>query len=326
MDKRITVQDDETPNGAAMGEVMSDENKKTVAVTYDTDSGPVTLNKSVVIKWLANGEPDFMSDADVGLFMKLCEARQLNPFLREAYLIKYKKDFRAPATMVVSKDVFMKRAALFPDFDGMQSGVIVTDNETGDLREREGEFYLKTKEELVGAWAVGFRKDWNHEMKSTVSLEEYIGRKSSGEPNKMWAGKPGTMLVKVAEVHLLRKIIPEILPGMYIPEEMNVEAELETKPVKVARAELEIPDEETARAKFTEIIERYQYVMDEGVVEQARLEFEGCDTLDDMRMVFLNFQDECKAAEREAEKVEKELTDAEAAKELEAEPVQEEIF
>lgn len=274
--------------------------KDKMLTTYTADGVTVKLTKGIVFSYLANGNPDGLSDADIALFIKLCEARKLNPFIREAYLIKYSNDKRQPATMVVSKDVFMKRAAKFPGFDGLESGVL-TMTEDGELHERVGEFYLKGKEELVGGWARGHRKDWEFPVEARVQLEEYMGTKRDGTPNQMWAAKPATMIVKVAEVHALRKLIPEELPGMYIPEEMEVMQPLDTKPVKLAQAEMELPDEQTARGKIEALIEQYQYVLHEKVIESVRLEMEGAD-LATMQQLYVDFERECKQAERDAEK------------------------
>ena len=41
------------------------------------------------------------------MFIELCKAQKLNPFIREAYLIKFGI---SPANIVVGKDVFVKRA------------------------------------------------------------------------------------------------------------------------------------------------------------------------------------------------------------------------
>lgn len=46
-----------------------------------------------------------VSDQEVKLFIALCSAQKLNPFIKEAHLIKYGS---SPATMVVSKDVYQK--------------------------------------------------------------------------------------------------------------------------------------------------------------------------------------------------------------------------
>ena len=56
------------------------------------------------------------------MFINLCKYAGLNPWLKEAYCIKYGNE---PATMVVGKEAFMKRAEKTPGFDGMEAGIIV---------------------------------------------------------------------------------------------------------------------------------------------------------------------------------------------------------
>ena len=65
------------------------------------------------------------NDQEVMIFLKLCQARNLNPFLKEAYLVKY--DQTKPAQMVVGKDHFTKKAEEYPQFDGYRAGIIVED-------------------------------------------------------------------------------------------------------------------------------------------------------------------------------------------------------
>lgn len=60
------------------------------------------------------------TDQECVLFGQLCKANGLNPWLKEAYLIKYDKN--APAAMVTGKDAYMKRANEHPAFDGYEAG------------------------------------------------------------------------------------------------------------------------------------------------------------------------------------------------------------
>ena len=56
------------------------------------------------------------------MFMNLCRFQHLNPFLREAYLIKYGSQ---PATIVTGKAALEKRAARCRNFEGFEAGVVV---------------------------------------------------------------------------------------------------------------------------------------------------------------------------------------------------------
>lgn len=192
------------------------ENKETGIVEYEANGEMVKLSPTMIKKYLVNGGGN-VTDQEVMMFLTLCRYQHLNPFLREAYLIKYGSN--DPATIVTGKDVFTKRADATPSYAGKQAGVIVV-TEKGELIEREGSLVLP-KETLVGGWAKVFIKGHDAPEYAAVSLEEYIGRKKSGEVNSQWAKKPATMIRKVAVVQALREAFPDRFQGMYAQEEMS---------------------------------------------------------------------------------------------------------
>ena len=205
-----------------------EEVKDVTKYEYETDHGMVTLTPDIVRKYLVSGEGN-ITNGELAMFLNLCKYQKLNPFLREVYLIKYSNN--SPASMVVGKDVHVKRASKNPNFDGMESGIIVTKG--NGIIERAGSFTLPD-EKIVGGWAIGHRKDWSTPRKVTVSWDEYKGTKANGELNKTWAKMPGTMMVKVAEAQCLRAMFPEELQALYNAEEMGKEpSELSQKPVPV---------------------------------------------------------------------------------------------
>jgi len=203
-------------------------------VTYQTDRGEVVLSPAYIRGWLVSGSYE-VTDQEVMMFLNLCKYQQLNPFLREAYLVKYSQSEKAQ--MVVSKDVFIKRAVQSPEFDGMQSGVVLK-TEKG-LEEREGSMVLQD-EKLVGGWAIGNRKDWSVPKKITVALSEYIGLGKDGKPIFLWKTKPATMIVKVAESQLLRAIVPDKMQGLFGAEEMNVDEAVLSQDAVVVESPMEV--------------------------------------------------------------------------------------
>lgn len=189
-----------------------------LVVTYKVDDQEVKLTPKIVQDYLV-GTTAQITMPEFKLFTELCKVRKLNPFLREAYLIKYSNN--QPASIVVGKDAILKRAVLNAKYNGMKSGIIVL-NECGDVVERKGTFKLDS-EQLVGGWAEVFRKDWENSIYCSVSLAEAIQKKGNGEPNSNWSKQPATMIEKVAKVRALREAFVEDLGGMYEAEEMNVE-------------------------------------------------------------------------------------------------------
>lgn len=195
---------------------MSNNNE--LAVVYKVDDQEIKLTPKIVQDYLV-GTTAQITMPEFKLFTELCKVRKLNPFLREAYLIKYSNN--QPASIVVGKDAILKRAVLNDKYDGMKSGIIVV-NDEGEVTERKGTFKLDN-EKLVGGWAEVFRKDWNNSIYCSVSLNEAIQKKGDGEPNSNWSKQPATMIEKVAKVRALREAFVEDLGGMYEAEEMNVE-------------------------------------------------------------------------------------------------------
>lgn len=194
------------------------ELQNNLAVVYEADGQQIKLTPKIVQDYIV-GTSAQITMPEFKMFTELCKVRGLNPFLREAYCIKYSN--KTPATIVVGKDAILKRAVLNPKYNGMKSGIIVT-NENGEEKKRTGTFKLPD-ETLVGGWAEVFRKDWENSIEASVSLEEAIQRKSDGEPNSNWTKQPATMIEKVAKVRALREAFVEDLGGMYEAEEMNVD-------------------------------------------------------------------------------------------------------
>ena len=204
---------------AVKNSILPKQNAVADNKSYQTDTGLVTLNPTLIKRYLVNGDSNAVTEQEIMLFMALCKGQKLNPFMKEAYLIKYGS--KSPATMVVSKDVPLKRAEQNPNYDGKKAGVIVEDKETGDIVYREGEFYLKHKENLVGGWCEAYRKDRAHPERIEVSFEESAGRKSDGSLTSIWQTRPATMVRKVAVARALREMFTKDLQGMYIADEMG---------------------------------------------------------------------------------------------------------
>lgn len=178
----------------------------------------VKLSPNIIKRYLVNGSGE-VTDQEVVMFLNLCRFQHLNPFLREAYLIKYGN---SPATMVVGKDAITKRAMRNASFAGQQAGVVVQPVETGELEYRPGALVLED-EKLVGGWAKVFVKGYQEPIEAVVGLSEYVGIKKTGEVNEQWTKRPATMIRKVALMQALREAFPDDLAGMYDSSEMGVD-------------------------------------------------------------------------------------------------------
>ena len=193
---------------------------------YTMAQGQV-LDAKTVRNYLVSGNGQ-VTDSEVLMFRELCKAQHLNPFIREAYLIKFGN---SPANIVVGKDVFVKRAYRNPNFKGMKAGIVILTKD-GNMQYREGS--LKAPgEALIGGWCEVYVKDMEYPIRSEVSMEEY----SKGQST--WKQMPAVMIRKCAMVTALREAFPEDLQGMYDAAEMqNVPDTLPEKEVKVGYATL----------------------------------------------------------------------------------------
>lgn len=151
------------------------------------------------------------NDKEIALFLELCKAQRLNPWVKDAYLVKYGN---SPASIITGKETFTKRANANKKYQGFEAGVTYI-NARGEVCQREGSaVYRAAKETLVGGWCRVFvegRKPFYDE----VTIEEY----STGKSN--WQKMPATMIRKVALVHCLREAFPEDFQGLYAAEEMG---------------------------------------------------------------------------------------------------------
>lgn len=185
-------------------------------VEYQVGDESIKLSPSIVRNFLTSGN-GAVTDQEVTMFINLCRYQHLNPFLREAYLIKFGNQ---PATIVTGKDAILKRAMRNPAYAGQQAGVVIYNSETGELENRMGSLVMKG-EQLVGGWAKVYVKGYQVPIESAVSFDEYVGLKNDGTINGQWAKKPATMIRKVALTQALREAFPEDLGGLYAPEEMG---------------------------------------------------------------------------------------------------------
>lgn len=212
---------------------------------YQAGGAEIALNDDIVKRYLVSGDPSKVTDAEVKMFTELCKAQRLNPFLREAYLVKFGSN---PAQIIVGKDVFLKRARANPKFRGFTAGIIVqTDN--GAYQNRPGTFYTPG-EKIVGGFCKVAIEGWEFPLEHTVAMSEFSRNTAT------WKSMPAVMIRKVALVQALREAFPDDFEAMYSEEEMPVDDEdLDRDHVVIDDAVAETDGEEIADAEVDEIDE-----------------------------------------------------------------------
>lgn len=170
------------------------------------------------------------TDQEILMFLGVCRSHNLDPWRREAYLIKYSSS--QAAQIVVGKDTFTRRAQMNPKFKGFNAGVIVERKD--QVMEVEGAFTLPT-DKIVGGWAHVHVDGYATAIKAYVSMREF------GKQQSTWKSMPATMIRKVALVGALREAFPEELGGLYDSSEMGADVDrvqkTEDKPVELKKIE-----------------------------------------------------------------------------------------
>lgn len=261
---------------------MSEENKteekkedKHQLVTYDVGGSTLELTMNDVFNVIASGtqKPTY---GECVMFMQLCKAQKLNPFLKEAYLVKYSQ--HTPAQLVVSKDAFEKRANACSVYTGKDSGVILHRDEK--VVYQDGAFKLPN-DVLLGGWCNVHRSDREDPISAKVSFDEYVGKKNDGTVNKQWEGKPLTMIRKVAIVQALREAFPDQLDGLYIGDEMQHAQNPSDKEVMGEKAKQNLSPAEIKIAN-AKLAKEKENAVDGDIVEKSLFDLKS-DTYDEDR-------------------------------------------
>lgn len=219
-------------------------------VEYQVGNETVKLTPNMIKTYLVRGNNENVTDQEVMMFLNLCKFQHLNPFLNEAYLIKFGNQ---PATIVTGKEAITKRAMRNKTYEGQQAGVVIWHEQKEEFEYRPGSMVMQG-EKLVGGWAKVYVKGYQNPIEAVVGYDEYVGLKD-GKPNQQWARKPGTMIRKVALVQALREAFPEDLGGMYDSSEMGVDFDDATG----APPTIDIPQEDQPQPQ-PEIIEDFDNV------------------------------------------------------------------
>ena len=146
------------------------------------------------------------TEAELKYFLELCKARDLNPWLREVYFVKYGPG--QPAQVIVGKDAILKRAAKGHGYRGFRAGYF----------DAKGCLFEVPVSDFAGAWCEVL-VEGREPVRAVCLLSEYDTKKG------LWATKKATMIRKVALVQAHREAYPEDLSGMYEREELDQELE-----------------------------------------------------------------------------------------------------
>lgn len=163
------------------------------------------------------------SNREVTLFLKFCEARGLNPFVKDAYLLGYDTKNGAKFDTIVAYQALLKRAEAHPQYAGKQSGVIVYDARQKETVYVDGDVFPNTMT-LIGGWCRVLRRDRMHHELITARLKSYD--KGYG----YWQVDPGWMICKCACAKAFRSAFPNETQGMYTEDEHGSDDDRSSSP------------------------------------------------------------------------------------------------
>ncbi len=169
------------------------------------------------------------TDQEIIVFLRMTQSLNLNPWLKDIYMVKQKED--EPASYIVATQAYLKAAEHCDEFDGFESGVILS-KAVGTLEFREGAFVLDSERDtLAGGWAKVYRKDRKRPFYTAVNLKECQKYTKEGTPTRFWRDMPATMVRKVALSRALREAFPTRLGGMMTEDEFESMPEGSLPPV-----------------------------------------------------------------------------------------------
>ena len=181
------------------------EPKDQVPIQYAVDGSEVNLSVAYAIRKFCPRA----NSVEAYAFIEFCRYHQLNPFVNDAYLVKY-QDNQA-AQIVIGYHVWMQRAQLDPNYLGFKAGVVLVIDD--EVKYRDGTIYRPDRETLIGGWCE-INIEGRDSYRAEVNLHEYNRNQS------LWKSHPATMIQKVAIGQCHRFAYPSLFAGMYEQSEV----------------------------------------------------------------------------------------------------------
>lgn len=223
----------ETAQAAKDKQVLDAAIQQTVEFTPFLEGKPIKITRRDCRELFATPTRSgkLPTDAQIELFLKLCESRKLNPFAKDAFLVGYDAKDGPKFDGLVAHKALYKRAEANKSYDGLESGVIIYDATTKEVKHIRGDVAPSTVH-LIGGWAKVFRKDRSRPAFKTCKYTAY--KKDSG----VWLSDGGWMITKCAEAKALREAFPNDLGDMYAVEEAGAMENADTYHDRTHNAEV----------------------------------------------------------------------------------------
>lgn len=166
-----------------------------------------------------------LTDLEFSFLVQLGKATQLNPFMREIWVVKYRRKNRdtgkfeeLPAQIFIGRDGYRKAAQRQKDYEYHQVNAVYSNDKFQIIDDIIHHTYgFSNRGELLGSYCIVKRKSAEKPTYVMATMKEYNQKQS------LWNDKPETMIKKVAEAQALRQAFQEVLAGTYSDAELEPE-------------------------------------------------------------------------------------------------------
>lgn len=212
---------------APIPELKLDEDKltalaagKVISYTPLGEQTPIRLSLGMIQQYCAVAtRKGFLPEiAECIRFGMLVMTRRLNPFTGDCYFVGYDSQDGPNFSMIVGVQALFKRAEIHPQYDGIESGIVVQNGTTKQIEERQGDMVFPG-ETVIGGWAKVYRKDRSRPSYQRLNLSTFK------KDTKFWKADPAGLICKTAESHSLRQAFPTDVGGLYLEAEIEAFAD-----------------------------------------------------------------------------------------------------
>ncbi|WP_193065037.1 RecT family recombinase [Oceanobacillus oncorhynchi] len=186
-----------------------------------------TQNEKALI-WSRFVHPKKGTEDEADHYISYCEQFGLNPLLNDIVFNRFESKNGPVAQFIATRDGLLRLATQQSDYVGPPNAAVVKEGDEFEFLPSEGAVRHKfgsKRGKILGAYAILKHKRFNP-VATFVDFDEYFqansGVATTQKGNKnTWDKMPSAMIVKVAEVFVLKRQFP--LGGIQTQEEMGLE-------------------------------------------------------------------------------------------------------